>query len=65
VSDPSGGDRAVHVAVEDDVLGPTGVLVNANDTWVTDVRARKTEAPDSSQEGADIAVSWPDRDAYP
>ena len=25
------------------VLGPTGVLVDANDTWVTDVRARKTE----------------------
>src|SRR6266508_423307 len=47
------------------VLGPTGVLVNANDTWVTDVRARKTEAPDSSQEGADITVSWPDGDASP
>jgi hypothetical protein len=44
------------------VLGPTGVLINANDTWVTDVRARKTEAPDSSQEGADITVSWPDGD---
>jgi len=45
------------------VRGPTGVLVKANDTWVTDVRARKTEAPDSSQEGADITVSWPDGDA--
>lgn len=47
------------------VLGPTGVLVKANDTWVTDVRARKTEARDSSQEGADITVSWPDGNAKP
>jgi hypothetical protein len=47
------------------VLGPTGVLINANDTWVTDVRARKTEVPDASQEGADITVSWSDADPQP
>jgi hypothetical protein len=40
-----------------------GAILSSNDTWVTEVRARKTEAPDSSHEGADITVSWPDGDA--
>jgi len=42
----------------DNVVGPTGVLVEANDTYVTEVRARKTEAPVREQEGADIIVTW-------
>lgn len=42
----------------DNVVGPTGALVDENDTYVTEVRARKTEAPMRDQEGADIIVTW-------
>jgi Holliday junction resolvase RusA-like endonuclease len=40
------------------VLGPTGTLVEANDTYVMEVRARKTKAVALAQQGADIVVTW-------
>jgi Holliday junction resolvase RusA-like endonuclease len=42
----------------DGVVGPTGLLVLENDTYVTEVRARKTEAMTRELEGADITVTW-------
>lgn len=44
--------------ISDIVKGPTGTLMEANDTFVTDVCARKIEAIVSDQEGADIIVTW-------
>jgi Holliday junction resolvase RusA-like endonuclease len=44
--------------ISDNVKGPTGVLVPENDTFVTEVRARKTEAPVPEEQGADIFVTW-------
>ncbi len=44
----------------DNVAGPTGTLVHRNDTYVTEVRARKTEALGRDSEGADITVEWDD-----
>ena len=44
----------------ENVVGPTGVLVKANDTQVTEVHARKTQASVREEEGADIIVTWED-----
>jgi hypothetical protein len=44
----------------DNVVGPTGTLIQRNDTWITEVRARKTEALGPNGEGADITVEWND-----
>lgn len=40
------------------VIGPTRALVDRNDTFVTEIRARKIEASTGAEEGATIKVAW-------
>ena len=46
------------VFTSENVKGPTKALVDANDTNVFEVCARKTRAFSSQGQGVDITVSW-------
>jgi Holliday junction resolvase RusA-like endonuclease len=48
------------VFTSDNVVGPTAALVDRNDTYVSEVCAKKRRAETTREEGAVITVAWND-----